>query len=165
MLLSDTAVIIGNGPSRLGLDLRRIKFVTYGCNALIRDYTPNWIGACDYGIRAEIERSGQIDKGNIVWQYRWDEFKHYSTGHMMTRFAIEQHGVKNIVLVGIDCSTYTVYEGTDNYFHCIKEDKPENNWFTTWMGIINDHPNVLFFRVGEGNLFFLTEIEFATICT
>ena len=37
----DTAYIIGNGPSRKGLDLSTLDGTTFGCNALYRDFTPD----------------------------------------------------------------------------------------------------------------------------
>ena len=36
-----TAYIIGNGMSRVGLDLNLLTGDVWGCNALYRDYTPD----------------------------------------------------------------------------------------------------------------------------
>ena len=43
------AYCIGNGPSRKGFDLRRLKSTgqTYGCNALYRDFIPDFIFSVD----------------------------------------------------------------------------------------------------------------------
>ena len=43
------AYIIGNGPSRKGLDLNSLKATgqTYGCNALYRDFVPDYIFSVD----------------------------------------------------------------------------------------------------------------------
>ena len=53
--ISDRAVVIGNGPNRLGFDLNLLKkpqgllgattVQTYGCNALYRDYNPDFLVA------------------------------------------------------------------------------------------------------------------------
>ncbi|MBC8435686.1 MAG: hypothetical protein H8D84_01750, partial [Proteobacteria bacterium] len=43
------AYIIGNGPSRKGFDLNSLKASgqTYGCNALYRDFVPDFIFSVD----------------------------------------------------------------------------------------------------------------------
>ena len=43
------AYCIGNGPSRKGFDLHRLKKhgQTYGCNALYRDFMPDFIFSVD----------------------------------------------------------------------------------------------------------------------
>ena len=43
------AYCIGNGPSRLGFDLNKLKATgqTYGCNALYRDFMPDFIFSVD----------------------------------------------------------------------------------------------------------------------
>ena len=43
------AYCIGNGPSRKGFDLNKLKATgqTYGCNALYRDFLPDFIFSVD----------------------------------------------------------------------------------------------------------------------
>jgi hypothetical protein len=71
------AVAIGNGESRLGFNLRLIgdhrggllaqdKLQTYGCNALYRDFTPDFLVAVGDEIIREIAESGYTDN-NIVY--------------------------------------------------------------------------------------------------
>jgi len=50
------ACVIGNGPSRKTLSLETIgsKMTTYGCNALYRDYMPNYLVSMDYDMVKEI---------------------------------------------------------------------------------------------------------------
>ena len=50
----DTAYIIGNGPSRKGLDLDTLDGTTFGCNALYRDYKPDYLVSGDSTIIKEI---------------------------------------------------------------------------------------------------------------
>ena len=50
----DTAYIIGNGPSRKGLDLDTLDGTTFGCNALFRDYSPDYLVSGDSSILKEI---------------------------------------------------------------------------------------------------------------
>ena len=53
------AYIIGNGPSRKHFDLSTLNATgqTYGCNALYRDFTPNFIFSVDANISREISKS------------------------------------------------------------------------------------------------------------
>ena len=50
------ACVIGNGKSRLQFDLNTLSkiFTTYGCNALYRDYIPDYLVSHDMGIADEI---------------------------------------------------------------------------------------------------------------
>mgnify|MGYP003321587318 CR=1 FL=1 len=50
------AYIIGNGPSRKGFDLNKLKETgqTYGCNALYRDFMPDFIFSVDTKITVEM---------------------------------------------------------------------------------------------------------------
>lgn len=52
------AYIIGNGPSRKDFDLNELNNqVTFGCNALYRDYQCTWLIAIDDKIIEEIKQS------------------------------------------------------------------------------------------------------------
>ena len=50
------AYIIGNGPSRAGFDLNKLKATgqTYGCNAIYRDFMPDFIFSVDTKITTEM---------------------------------------------------------------------------------------------------------------
>ena len=50
------AFLIGNGESRVGFDLERLRPLgtIVGCNALHRDFTPDVICAVDHGVMHEI---------------------------------------------------------------------------------------------------------------
>jgi hypothetical protein len=56
----DRIFVLGNGRSRLGLNLNSLKTAgkVFGCNALYRDFTPDVLVATDPGISKEIELSG-----------------------------------------------------------------------------------------------------------
>jgi hypothetical protein len=51
------AYIIGNGPSRKGLDIDTLDGTTFGCNALYRDYSPDYLVSGDSNIIKEICKS------------------------------------------------------------------------------------------------------------
>ena len=50
----DTVYIIGNGPSRKGLDLDTLDGTIFGCNALYRDYPSDYLVSGDSTIIKEI---------------------------------------------------------------------------------------------------------------
>ena len=60
------AYILGNGESRKTLDLYALPQDTYGCNALYRDYTPDFLVAVDRKIYKEIIDS-EYEQNNIVY--------------------------------------------------------------------------------------------------
>jgi len=58
------AFCIGNGESRIGFDLERLRPLgtIVGCNALHRDFTPDVLTAVDHGIMHEIYHAGIAQK-------------------------------------------------------------------------------------------------------
>ena len=57
--MSEPAFIIGNGLSRKDFNLNRLvgQGCTFGCNALYRDFTPDYLVAIDDKIIEEITQS------------------------------------------------------------------------------------------------------------
>jgi hypothetical protein len=77
-LESESAVVLGNGPTRLEFDCTRfldhrvpsqqwrsknnkVNFLTYGCNAFFRDYKPDFLIATGDRLLREIADSGYCD--------------------------------------------------------------------------------------------------------
>ena len=69
---SRIAVCLGNGESRLGVDLNELqKYSTvWGCNAIYRDWTPDRLVCVDIGMSHEIYRSGYCFD-NVVYFRGW----------------------------------------------------------------------------------------------
>lgn len=67
-----TAVVLGNGRSRLKFDLDEIKkhAFTVGCNAIYRDWSPDVLVATDVEISAEVVKSGYT-KENVCYFRHW----------------------------------------------------------------------------------------------
>mgnify|MGYP001220964596 CR=1 FL=1 len=123
------AYIIGNGKSRQSFDLKKLPADTYGCNALYRDYSPNFLVAVDRFMYKEIIDSG-YDENNIVYTNHNCMTKfggkshlipfnpHKGTGPSATHIAI-QDGHTKIILLGFDCAEDSadnnVYVDTKNY--------------------------------------------------
>jgi hypothetical protein len=73
-----TAYIIGNGPSRRELHLSELEGTTFGCNALYRDFSPDYLLSGDATIIKEICRTGYPKNKKCIFP-DWDpipkEFK------------------------------------------------------------------------------------------
>ena len=72
------AYIIGNGPSRKQIALEKLDGVTFGCNALYRDFSPDYLIGGDAAIIKEICASGYPKDNQCIFP-DWDpipkEFK------------------------------------------------------------------------------------------
>jgi hypothetical protein len=138
--ISNTAVVIGNGTNRLGFDLQNLKKAsgllgsrtvqTYGCNALYRDFTPDFLVAVgNNGIVDQIADGGYTNE-NIVYSSAMHllEFpgKFYLIPHDVYAdagttaayiAAFDEH--KKIYLIGFDGHetgwNNNVYAGTNGY--------------------------------------------------
>ena len=61
------AFIIGNGPSRQQVKLDKLEGTTFGCNALYRDFTPDYLVSGDAGVIKEICDQGYPAKHNCIF--------------------------------------------------------------------------------------------------
>jgi hypothetical protein len=68
---NDTAVCLGNGQSRSGLDLNKLKdyATVIGCNAIYRDFSPDVLIALDSRMAHEIYRNANLQKSKIYLGY------------------------------------------------------------------------------------------------
>lgn len=66
------AFVIGNGESRLKLDLSELKPIglTIGCNALYRDYSPDFLSCCDQRM---VQEAKNVYKGPIYTRLEWNQ--------------------------------------------------------------------------------------------
>jgi hypothetical protein len=131
----NTAFIIGNGTSRKGFELTKLKpyGTIYGCNALYRDYfdnsIPDFLVAIDDGIITEIEGSDFPSKRFIVppMDERWEPAEcnigrpRSNAGINAMREAIKM-GYNQLICLGFDFLIQddkqllsNVYDGTPNY--------------------------------------------------
>ena len=126
------AYIIGNGPSRKGFDLDKLKRTgqTYGCNALYRDFIPDFLFMVDSKISKEVADNNVHKK---CWVYtpslevnRYPGFvlipnNQYTITGNQAMWTATVHGHKNIYLVGFDFREYgkdqlnNIYQDTENY--------------------------------------------------
>lgn len=143
--ISNRAVVIGNGISRLELDRNLFNLLanhkagllasnavqTYGCNALYRDFSPDFLVANGPEFVAEIANSGYC-KDQIVYStqnavldypgkfYLTPQNPHWDAGAVAAYLACFD-GHKTVYLLGFDghsgeeAAFYNVYAGTESY--------------------------------------------------
>lgn len=119
--------VIGNGESRNGIDVDALKQhgLVFGCNALIRDFTPDYVVALDKKMEREIETSKF--KGKRIYRfYRGQKLpdgsypleikkgKPVNSGVAAIYIALKI-GCTELYLVGFDLSNNNIYCGTKNY--------------------------------------------------
>ena len=126
------AYIIGNGPSRKGFDLNQLKSTgqIYGCNALYRDFVPNYLFSVDAKMTQEISKSKIWEKCvcyapglevnrneglNLI-----PNNPHYTSGNQAI-WTATVHGHKKLYLLGFDFREFgqdqlnNIYQDTENY--------------------------------------------------
>jgi len=122
------AYILGNGPSRNGIQLTDLH-PTYGCNAIYRDYWPDWLVAIDSKIIKEIRESDFPMERFIVpdIEEQFEPAEHNpnrprSNAGMNAMKEAIKHGHSHLVCYGFDFlirdekqSTDNIYEGTNAY--------------------------------------------------
>lgn len=168
------ACVIGNGKSRLNFDLHEIHatMTTYGCNAIYRDFMPNYLISMDILMVCEIIDNRVHYQTNFYTQHnnKIDELQRQGhpinffhgqretndSGNSALLLASKQHDV--IYIIGFDYSVEglvtNVYTGTNNYDK--NEFRPASNfqdkqWKTRLTRIVRENPNKQFIRVNGNN--------------
>lgn len=126
------AFIIGNGPSRLQLDLNPLLSLgtVFGCNALYRDFTPHFLVAVDKNMQKEIVDSGYHENNKCIFRVTRDSFNHpniqefqisitspNNSGVAAAYWALKRQHAE-VYLIGFDLpalDTQNIYAGTKNY--------------------------------------------------
>ena len=124
------AFVIGNGTSRKPIDLNQIKVqgTTYGCNALYREFEPDYLVAVDTKMILEINKAG-YQHGHEVWTnpnrayHQMTGFKFFnpskgwSSGPTALWLA-STHSAQDIYILGFD------YQGIDDKINNLYADTP-----------------------------------------
>ena len=128
------AYIIGNGPSRKDFDLSRLKESgqTYGCNALYRDFMPDFIFSVDSKMTMQMidDQVGmntihyapalEVNRDKKQMLHLIPNNPHWISGNAAF-WTAGVHGHQNIYLVGFDFREYgkgelnNMYQGTNCY--------------------------------------------------
>jgi len=166
--ISNRAVVIGNSPTRLEFDLQNLKkfsgllgadtLQTYGCNALYRDFTPDFLVAGGDGIVEELAGSEYI-KNNIVYtnamhlleypgKFYLIPYNPYADAGTTAAYIAAFDGHKKIYLLGFDEQdtenyNFNVYAGTNGY-DALDVDILSDKWVTNRIELFNLYDDVDF---------------------
>ena len=158
--------VLGNGTSRKTVDVNELKSLgkIYGCNALYRTFSPDYLVAVDVKMILEINKAGFQHK-NKVWtnpnkSYQriqnlnyFNPSKGWSSGPTALWLAAE-HGYKTIYILGFDYrglnngkTLNNIYADTVNYKKSTDGATFFGNWMRQTTNVIKEHPNTKFVRV------------------
>jgi len=158
------AFVLGNGKSRKGLNLHRLKLKgkIYGCNALYREFAPDYLIAVDPKMVIEISKSG-YQLSNEVWTNKrrstdniqnmnyFEKSLGWSSGPTALTLA-SNHGYNKIYILGFDYNSQdgylnNVYAGTENYRKTTDTATYYGNWLKQTYNCIKRNPNTRYIRV------------------
>lgn len=165
------AFVLGNGNSRRDILLQELSTVgvIYGCNAIYREFCPEYLIAVDAKMILEINKSGYQNK-HEVWTNpnrayeRMNNFnffqpsKGWSSGPTALWLAV-QHKWKEIFILGFDYKGLdggkkfnNIYANTPNYKKSSDSATFFGNWARQTKTVIKENPDVMFKRViDKGN--------------
>ena len=163
---SDTGFIVGNGTSRKPIDISSLQSYgkVYGCNALYRSFSPDYLIAVDVKMILEISKTGYQNK-HQVWtnpnksfnMIKGLNFFHPSKGWSSGPTALwlaAQHDYKTIYILGFDYKGVNngknfnnMYADTNNYKKSTDGATFFGNWMRQTRSVIQSHPQIQFIRV------------------
>ena len=175
------AYCIGNGPSRKGFDLERLKATgqTYGCNALYRDFMPDFIFSVDtkmtvkmcedevglktihYAPSLEVNRKSAKGMLHLI-----PNNPHWISGNQAF-WTAGVHGHKNIYLLGYDFREYgkdqlnNIYQDTENYGPRT-DDKIFEGWLKQFRDMLKMRPYVNYTVVHDSPPEYLNHLQTGT---
>lgn len=158
-----TAIVLGNGRSRLELDTDWLmaQAPVYGCNALYRTHTPCVLVATDQHIAQTIQDSGYARLHRFYTRRPRPgsgaltvprEYFGYSSGPIAVALAAaDRHDP--IYLIGFDMGPdqhgrfNNVYAGTEHYKPVASDPTFTGNWVRQLVRVMTDHVTTDFVRV------------------
>lgn len=175
------AYCIGNGPSRKGFDLNRLKPTgqTYGCNALYRDFLPDFIFSVDMLMTMKMCEDG-VGKKTVHYAPSLEVNRKKNKGmlHLIPRnphwisgnaafWTAGVHGHKNIYMLGYDFRQYgegelnNIYQGTECYGERNGDDIFEG-WLATFRRMLKMRPDVNYTIVHDNPPSYLNNLQTGT---
>jgi hypothetical protein len=172
------AYIIGNGPSRHNFDLKTLKHTgqTYGCNALYRDFTPDFLFSVDALMSREISKS-EVWKDCVCYAPSLEVNRNKglnlipnNPGYISGNQAIwtaTVHGHKKIYLLGFDFREYgkdqlnNIYQESENY-GTRHSDTIFDGWLKQFRTIIKHRPYCHFTVVHDNPPDYLNYLQTGT---
>lgn len=167
---NEIAFVLGNGKSRSTLNHHALMpyGVVFACNAMYREFEPDYLIAVDVKMVNEIVASG-YHKKHPVWTNPnkgitskkglnfFNPHRGWSSGPTALVFAAER-GHKHIFIFGFDYEGIqgkfnNIYADTYNYKKSTDSATYHGNWLSQTERIIRDHRSVNFTRVIPDNGF------------
>jgi len=160
----NVAFVLGNGNSRSKLNLASIKGrgTIYGCNALYREFDPDFLVAVDTKMVNEIIASG-YHKDHQVWTNPnkgitsksnvnfFSPHKGWSSGPTALWFASQQKFTQIYIFgfdyQGVDGKFNNVYADTFNYKKSNDAATYFGNWLSQTEKTVKENPTINYFRV------------------
>lgn len=161
---SKNAFVLGNGTSRKPIIPEELKEIgkVYGCNALYRTFSPDYLIAVDVKMILEINKY-RYQLTNEVWTNPNRAFaklpnlnlfhpsKGWSSGPTALWLAA-QHGYERIFILGfdyqgVDSKFNNIYADTINYKKSTDQATYYGNWLRQTASVIREHQHIEFFRV------------------
>ena len=157
------AFVLGNGVSRLKVDLTTLKQEgkVYGCNALYRTFAPDVLVSTDTPIATAIQQSGYAEKHRMYTRkpiaglgaHRVPQpYFGYSSGPIAAALAAQDQNIA-VYLVGFDMGPVghnqfnNVYADTEFYKKSSARPTFSGNWARQLVQVMKDFPKTNFFRV------------------
>ena len=175
------AYVIGNGPSRKGFDLNRLKETgqTYGCNALYRDFIPDFIFSVDTNMSMQMIEDA-VGLKTIHYAPALQANRKESRGmiHLIPNnpnwisgnaafWTAGVHGHKDIYLIGFDFREYgrgqlnNIYQDTVHYGER-NEDKIFDGWLKQFRDMLKMRPYVNYTVVHDSPPDFMNYLQTGT---
>lgn len=162
----NAAFVLGNGTSRKTIDPNDLQSCgkIYGCNALYRSFSPDYLVAVDVKMILEINKEGYQHK-HPVWtnpnktysKIQNLNYFHPSKGWSSGPTALwlaSQHGYESIYILGFDYKGLedgkklnNIYADTINYKKSTDGATFYGNWLRQTATVIKDHPKITYYRV------------------
>lgn len=163
---NEIAFVIGNGTSRLPIDLEQLKSKgkVYACNAVYRTFCPDYLIAVDVKMVLEINKAG-FQHSNQVWtnpnkSYQriknlnyFNPSKGWSSGPTALWLAT-QHQYKKIYVLGFDFRGTkegrlfnNIYADTSNYKKSTDSATFFGNWMRQTTSVIKENTDIEYKRV------------------
>lgn len=164
--MTKTAFVLGNGTSRKSIDLNQLKSngTVYGCNALYREFEPDYLIAVDTKMILEINKSG-YQHSHEVWtnpNRAYDKMngfnffnpsKGWSSGPTALWLA-SQHQNETIYILGFDYMGVddgkkfnNIFADTMNYKKSTDSATFFGNWMRQTANVVQTNPKKRYIRV------------------
>lgn len=159
--------VLGNGTSRKDIKLEPLKEygTVYGCNALYREFDPDYLVAVDAKMIVEIDTKKYQIKNPNVWTNHNRAFKYieglnyfrpskgWSSGPTALWLA-SQHEHDSIFILGFDYKglqngkrVNNMYAGTPNYKRTTDAATYYGNWLKQTKNVLKENPLTTYYRV------------------